>query len=250
MMLSMLDRRLLVDRGQKISVSIIDSGFSKIPSYATMHGRNPMPGHVHGNRVLSIFTAPDALYSIAGLELHLACHAPNGGYASLERALSLLPRTDILSISLSWGDDIPELRSLLLSKADMIFVPFTSGTRLPYPSAYDGMMTCSDHDDRLAKYCAKPVPEWNGLSYSVPAIARLAVHSPALLDVNAAGSTPDDPIQLQEVFSPASGSMQVSRTRQSGATFTCGSCKRTLRNPDHSLMTERPSRCPYCGMTP
>lgn len=250
MMLSMLDRRLLADHGRRISVSIVDSGFSAIPAYATLHGRNPMPGHRHGNRVLSIFTAPDKLYPIAGLELHLACHAPNGGYASLERALSMLPKTDIMSLSLSWGNDIPELRNLLLSKADMIFVPFTNGTGLPYPSSYDGVMTCSDHDDRLAKYCAKPIPAWNGLSYAVPAIARLAAHSPELLAGNAGGSMPADSIPLHELFSPASGSVQETKAKPSGAPFTCGSCKRTLRNPDHSLMAERPVRCPYCGMTP
>lgn len=87
---------------EKITVSIIDSGFYKIPEYAKIYGFNKNPTHQHGNRILSIFTALDKTYPIDNLSLNLSCYNPADGYGGLLFAIEKLPDSDILSMSISW----------------------------------------------------------------------------------------------------------------------------------------------------
>lgn len=63
-MITSINADLLADHGKKIRVGIIDSGFSLLPSYATLHGTNYHNGTEHGDRMLSIFTALDRKYPL------------------------------------------------------------------------------------------------------------------------------------------------------------------------------------------
>lgn len=244
-MITRLDPRMLSDRGQVVSVGMIDSGFSWTPSYAVVHGRNPMPSHRHGNRVLSVFTALDTSHPLSGLSLHLACFLQKDGYDGLMRALDSLPHVDILSISLSWEDDRRDVKDALLAKADVVFAPHTSGDSHPYPAAYDGVTTCSCVEDRSASYCIRPIGEWSGHSYAVPAMARIAAHYGAY-DIK--DSSEADAVSVDELFAPAvfmRPSMQMPAGRKA---LVCEKCGRTLMNKNYTLMAESPSRCPYCGL--
>lgn len=86
-----------------ISVSIIDSGFSYIPKYAQIYGRNNSLNSSHGDKVLSVFTALDVKFPIPNLKLNLVSYNPSTEYAGLIKALKLLPHSDILSISMAWS---------------------------------------------------------------------------------------------------------------------------------------------------
>ncbi|MBO7092149.1 MAG: hypothetical protein J6W23_10215, partial [Victivallales bacterium] len=103
----------LRDTGRNVSVSIVDSGFSSIPPYAHLFGRNPNPTHPHGNRVLSVFSAMDERFPIHGMKLNLSCYHTKDGYDGLKYAIGILPRSDILSLSLSWKEDNSKLHKLL-----------------------------------------------------------------------------------------------------------------------------------------
>ena len=244
-MITRLDPRMLADRGQAVSVGLVDSGFSWMPPYAVLHGLNPVPSHRHGNRVLSVFAAPDSSYPLSGLSLHLACFLQKDGYVGLMRALDSLPHVDILSISLSWEDDRRDVKDALLAKANMIFAPHTSGDSHPYPAAYKGIVTCSCVEEKSATYCIRPVGAWSGHSYAVPAMARIAAHYGAY-DIR--DSSEADAVPVGELFSPAVSMRPAVQEPAGRKALVCEKCGRTLMNRDCTLMAEKPSRCPYCGL--
>jgi hypothetical protein len=84
-LLKILPQRLKNEK--PVSVSIIDSGFSNIPSYAKIYGMNLQPYHNHGNRVLSIFRALDEQFPLPNLTLNLSCYDVNTNYEGLIQAL-------------------------------------------------------------------------------------------------------------------------------------------------------------------
>ena len=102
-----ISEKFLLNNNNRISVSIIDSGFYNIPEYATIYGFNKNPSHYHGNRVLSIFRALDKKYPISNLKLNLSCYDSKDDYSGLFNAIYKLPESDILSISISWKEDKP-----------------------------------------------------------------------------------------------------------------------------------------------
>ena len=132
MLIDSVDGSRLLDDGRTVSVAMIDSGFSSIPEYATMHGSNNASGVKHGNRVLSIFTAPDKMFPLTGMRLHLACYNPMTGYDGLVWAVGILPKCDILSVSMSWKDNVDELRVAIGRKFGMVCAPWSKDKNLPY----------------------------------------------------------------------------------------------------------------------
>lgn len=240
MLVSGILRDFLKDGGRVVSVAMVDSGFSSIPAYARIYGPNPHPDHQHGNRMLSIFTAPDAAYPLSGLSLSLSCYN-GGGYGALANALRALPDSDVLSISLAWRDDVPEIRDLLQSKAGRVVVPTPNNFSLPYPSSYSFTVKCCNGRNPNADYCISPRPGWKGNSYAVPAIARLMCHG----DID--GCLGDIPVE--EVFggmpagpAPAPESPPV--------LSSCPWCGTTLRDPKtYVLFARTPEKCPYCRRT-
>lgn len=222
---------------QKISVSIIDSGFKNIPSYAKLYGLNKNPDHQHGNRILSIFTALDKKYPISGLSLNLSCYNSNDGYLGLLNAIQRLPYSDILSISISWKDDNKEIYHALKQKANIICVPYSIGSSTPYPALYNEMITCSNTNNDYANYSICPNPDWSGNSYAVPAIARLLCYNDKIVnDKNG--------IKIKELFNiqPI-----VYEEKKIIKELSCPFCKRILRTKFHTLMIQKPEYCPYCG---
>lgn len=225
------------------SAAIVDGGFRRIPKYATVYGPNPRPDDRHGNRMLSIFRAPDAEFPLDGFSLRLSCYDPKDGYDGLAKALDRLPASDVLSISLAWRDDVPEIRRLLAEKAGLVFVPYPNDRSTPYPAAYPFARTCFNGTRDDADYCICPNPEWKGNSYAVPAVARLACHG--TLHPFGIG------VPVARIFagclSPAGGRPPARRGAAAGP-FMCGWCGRTLVDPvTHRALEEMPESCPYCG---
>ena len=244
MQVTSIPERYLADRSRRVSVSMLDSGFMGMPSYAVMHGPNPDPGHRHGNRMLSIFTALDGKWPHHGISLHLACYRPSDGYAGLEKAISMLPHTDILSLSLAWRDDVPSVMEVLRSKADVILVPMPNTTSVKDPAAYAFTSTCCNGYDANANWCLSPNPAWKGNSYAVPAMARILCHGngkPLAWEGNA--------ISVQEMFSSC-GSYQepVKMGGKPSPIVKCMHCRHEMRDPYTSRpMDHIPEKCPYCG---
>ena len=237
-----IDESVLVDSGRLVSVAIIDSGFSRLPPYAVLHSQNHVAGTEHGNRILSIFTALDDRRPLGGLSLHLSCYVPSSGYDGLAKALRCLPDCDILSISMSWRDDIDEIRELMKGKFRIVCVPFSADSSLRFPSCYDFTTTCSNMPDDRADYCIRPNVEWHGNSYAVPAIARLLAYGVPIGDV--VGNT-----GVGEAFSSCRSGVVVRETPSEAGVMTCGNCHRCMRSPrTHGLVTlEHGAPCPYCG---
>lgn len=232
--------------GGMVSVGIIDGGFRSIPRYARIHGTNPSPGHIHGNRVLGVFRSPDAKRPIPMMELHLACVGDDGGYDALLRAINFLPRCDIVSISLAWKEDRQDIREALLSKAGTIVAAYPSNSKRPYPAAWGGnVVTCSQTDNPSADFSIDPRPLYKGNSYAVPAIARLLAYGQA--PRHEPGGVP-----VQEFFPPVAYSGDQSNTVSLPELYaktpaTCPWCHEALFDDSGMRLRSIPDRCPYCG---
>lgn len=240
----------LKDHGRPVSVSIVDSGFSSIPSYARVFGRNPNPSHPHGNRVLSIFTALDAQFPIGKLSLNLSCYHTKDGYEGLEYAIGLLPESDILSLSLSWKDDNRKLQGLLFKKASIVLAADGAGTSRPYPSAYGGIQSCASYSSTGGVFSICPVPQWRGNSYAVPAIARLMAYGSDGRLWDDGEHLNDAHIRVQDLFSGAIRGIQMKERTfddRPSAVITCRHCLRVIRDEKNELVSKPPSKCPYCG---
>ena len=234
----------LLKNQNPVSVGIIDSGFSKMPKYAKLYGINSIPDYPHGNRILSIFSALDKDYPIPNLKLHLVCYNPKKEYEGLINALKLIPHVDILSISLSWRDDNPELKKLLFQKADKICVPFTKNKPdLIYPSVYEGVINCFNGENINADYSINPVKQYKGNSYAVPAIARLLAYN---IDIK----NDNNGMNIHELFrnynNPFIQDAKIDENKTENSS-TCKYCLRTIRTKNHTLVQQLPERCPYCG---
>ena len=245
MLIDSVDGSRLLDDGRTVSVAMIDSGFSSIPKYATMHGSNNASGVKHGNRVLSIFTAPDKMFPLTGMRLHLACYNPMTGYDGLVWAVGILPKCDILSVSMSWKDNVDELRVAIGRKFGMVCAPWSKDKGLPYPGEYGLAVTCSNTENENADYCIAPNAGWRGNSYAVPAIARLFAHG--YFDRSDSGTT----LAVDNLFSACKDrvmAMTASHSGQAGI-MACPNCHRYMRSMNNGgfIVLERGTPCPYCG---
>jgi len=232
----------LADIGQSVSVSIVDVGFAKIPRYARLFTSNPSSGNYHGNRVLSVFTAPDQRFPLSGLTLNLAATGVSPDYDRLVYSIKSLPESDIISISMCWRDDVPKLLEAMFEKARMVVAPCENGLQI-YPARYadEKIVVCSDNPERNARYCISPRKEYNGSSYAVPAIARLLCHASNLdsLDYDA------ECIDAHELFADTQKAIRLNGGEIK--ILHCPHCHRTLKNKNYTPMQELPSECPYCG---
>ena len=233
---------MLQDPGCSVSVSIVDTGFSSIPQYARLLTDNPSSTHFHGNRVLSVFTAPDQKYPLSGLSLNLAATGINPGYEELIYSIKSLPKSDILSLSMCWRRPNAELLSAILEKADTIVVP-CEGEGLPYPARHrlENAIVCCDDLSKQANYCIRPRAIYSGSSYAVPAIARLLCYSKTLGNISGNGPKSVSVLDLfaGKVASTQSASVQV---------LHCPFCHCTLKHRSSAPMSSMPENCPYCGM--
>lgn len=225
-----------------ISVSIIDSGFSHIPKYAKIYGYNNIINHEHGDKVLSVFTALDKYYPIPNLTLNLVSYNPNTEYRGLIKALKLLPHSDILSISIAWASHNDQIKNLLFEKADKICVPYTKGSDNPFPSEYEGVITCSYNDNYYADYSINPVIEYKGNSFAVPAIARLLA-SRINIENNLSGKSV---LELFKYYNDLSYS--TTDLNKGVKLLSCPFCNKKLRSKYYTPLKEFPERCPYCGL--
>lgn len=239
-MILSIDADLLTDHGRDVSVAIVDSGFSVIPSYATLHGERARGSRGHGDRILSIFSSLDWRFPLNGLKLHLACYSPSSGYAGLASALESLPDCDILSISMLWKDDDETTRRLLERKFGKVCCPCSNGL-LRHPSSYGFTLTCSKTERRTADFCIDPNPEWTGNSYAVPAVARLLAHG---IDLRNTGNG----IAVQELFAPCRNGVRVKEQDHVPEKRKCPHCQRYLRNGRNGFATPKSGICPYCGL--
>ena len=227
---------------EPISVSIIDSGFSHIPKYAKIYGCNNSINHEHGDKVLSVFTALDYNYPLSNLTLNLVSYNPNTEYKGLIKALKLLPHSDILSISIAWASHNEQVKNLLFEKADKICVPFSKYSDNPFPSLYDGVITCSYLDNTQADYSINPVAEYKGNSFAVPAIARLLAYKMDIKEDKNGKSIVD----LFKYYNQLKYSTK--NINEENKILKCNFCNKDLRSKYNTLLKQLPSRCPYCGM--
>ena len=232
----------LADKGQGISVSIVDTGFAKVPRYAKLFTPNPSSGHYHGNRVLSVFTAPDNKFPLAGLTLNLGATGPEPDYGRLIYSIKSLPESDILSLSVCWKDDNPKLLEAMFEKARVIVAPCENGLQV-YPARYadEKIVVCCDNPQKNAKYCISPRSAYNGSSYAVPAIARLLCHERNLDKLNYNGEC----IDVQALFASTEKAVHIPDAEI--RILHCPYCHRTLKNKNYTPMQAMPDDCPYCG---
>ena len=241
-MITSINADLLADHGKKIRVGMVDSGFSLLPSYATLHGTNYHNGTEHGDRMLSIFTALDRKYPLNGLELHVSCYNPQTSYDGLAYSLSLLPDCDILSISMSWKDDDVRVHNMLSTRFGHVCVPY-SWDDLPYPASYDSMITCSNNDNPNADWSICPNQAWKGNSYAVPAIARLLAHG------NESPVNDENGIPVEELFAECKKGVAVVDRKSKAGKMSCPHCHRFIRSSKtHGFILTDAEDCPYCGM--
>lgn len=226
---------MLVDNGKHVSVAIVDSGFTTLPSYSKLYGPARVFDTTHGDRILSIFTALDREHPISKMELSLACYNPHTRYDGLAKALELLPPSDILSISMSWKDNNDDVRNLLESKFRTVCVPW-SGEDLPYPAAYGFTTTCSDTDNRLADWCIRPNSDWKGNSYAVPAVARILAYGNGMPD-----STVGESVDIPTLFSDCKNGVPEVVVKKIDR-YPCPHCDRGL------VIEHGTALCPYCGL--
>lgn len=235
---------LLQDNGKPVSVSIIDSGFSYIPSYAKIYGYNNILNCQHGDKVLSVFTALDKSYPIKNLTLNLVCYNPKTEYKGLINALKLLPHSDILSISIAWKQHNEQIKKLLFDKANIICVPYSKNGKTPFPSSYNGVITCSYMENCNADYSIHPISQFRGNSFAVPAIARLLAYGHNYIENNSNG------VFVSDLFKQHH-SNQKNYESNNGIKFKtmrCRGCNNELRDKNHILLREYPESCPYCGI--
>ncbi len=233
----------LTDDGRHVSVALVDSGFTRLPPYAVMHGGNRVSDTRHGDRVLAVFTALDGKHPLANLGLNLACYDRVSGYAGLARALSVLPDCDILSISIAWRDDDPTVRGLLESKFKTVCVPYPNPS-LPYPAAYGFTTTCSLSNEPLSDWSICPNPDWRGNSYAVPAVARLLCYGVPLGELSS-----DSGIPASELFADCRAGVFSASSGKAAGKMACPHCHRFLRDGrTHGFMVVDSGSCPYCGL--
>lgn len=233
---------ILNDEGGVASVAMVDSGFSALPPYAVMHGVNRNDSTAHGDRTLSVFTALDKTHPLPNLVLNLSCYDPSAGYGGLMKAFEMLPDSDILSVSISWKDDIKEIRDLLESKFKTVCVP-CSDWRLPYPALYGFTVKCSFVDDARADYCIDPNPAWRGNSYAVPAVARLLSYGVPMDEIASGDGTP-----VTELFKDCNVLLRE-RNASMRRKMSCPHCHRYMRSgKTQGFVTVDLEECPYCGM--
>lgn len=232
----------LIDKGQSISVSIVDTGFAKMPKYAKLFTPNPSSGHYHGNRVLSIFTAPDNKFSLTNLTLNLGATGPEPDYERLIYSIKSLPESDILSLSVCWKDDNPKLLEAMFERAKIIVAPCENGLQV-YPARYadEKIVVCCDNPQKNARYCISPRSAYNGSSYAVPAIARLLCHERNLDKLDYGGEC----IDVQALFASTEKAMHIPDAEIK--ILHCPYCHRTLKNKNYTPMQTLPDDCPYCG---
>lgn len=232
----------LVDKGQSIKVSIVDTGFARIPKYAKLFTSNSSSSHYHGNRVLSIFTAPDSSFPLAGLTLNLAATGPHPDYHHLIYSIKSLPESDILSLSMCWKDNVPKLLEAMFEKSKVVVAPCENGLQV-YPARYadEKIVVCCDNPQKNARYCIFPRNEYNGSSYAVPAIARLLCYTSNLNELNYSGEC----IDVQKLFASTEKAIHISDAEIK--ILHCPYCHRTLKNKNHTPMQILPNDCPYCG---
>ena len=229
---------------QPIIVSIIDSGFSKFPSYAKLYGLNNNLSNPHGDRVLSIFTALDQQYPLPNLKLYLIAYNPNDTYDGIIKALKLMPKSDILSISFAWKQHNETIYQLLCEKAKHICVSYSEHLNISYPSIYHNTITCSFKEQSHADYCITPTQKWNGNSYAAPAIARLLCYNQFLYNDEKNGI---DVMELFKNHNVNENRTQVIQQFNQFQLITCPYCNRNLKNKFGTPLKEIPNKCPYCG---
>lgn len=227
---------------QPISVSIIDSGFSYIPKYAKILGYNEKINNSHGDKVLSVFTALDKYYPLPNLTLNLVSYNPNTEYKGLIKALKLLPHSDILSLSIAWASHNEQVKNLLFEKADKICVPYSENSDNPYPSKYDGVITCSYTNNQKADYSINPIGEYKGNSFAVPAIARLLAYR-----INIENNNYGTPIfdLFKHYNEVKNNSVNINNYVK---LLECPYCGKKLRNKYYTPLKQLPEKCPYCGL--
>lgn len=232
---------ILQDDNKPVSVSIIDSGFSYIPSYGKIYGYNDTTNCKHGDKVLSVFTALDLCYPIKNLTLNLVSYNAKTEYRGLIKALNLLPQSDILSISIAWKEDKEQIKKLLFEKANIICVPYSKKSEIPYPSLYEGVITCSYINNPDADFSISPINQFKGNSFAVPAIARLLAYGHGLVSNNHG-------IPIIDLFSQYDKLKNINKNINMTCNFIkCFSCKKKLRSKYNTFLTQIPEKCPYCG---
>lgn len=226
-----------------ITVSIIDSGFSKLPPYATLYGLNKNLDNPHGDRVLSIFTALDNTYPLPNLKLNLASYDPKHKYDGIINALKLLPKADILSISIAWEEHNEQIYQLLCEKANYICVPYSEHLDVPYPSRYHNTITCSIREESHADYCITPTNKWFGNSYATPAIARLLCYNKFLHNDEKNGVDVKDLFENHNINANRINLMNNNTIINS----SCPHCNKKIKTKFGTPVKELPKVCPYCG---
>lgn len=248
-MIERIDANFLLNVENNVVVSIVDSGFSFIPTYAKLFSTSNTGKIEHGNRILSIFSALDEKYPINGLKLNLSCYNPSTGYDGLRNAIKVLPHSDILSLSMLWKDNDKGLMNLLLEKANVVLVPFATSSELMYPACYGFTNTCSNHNNDEADYSICPNRHWVGNSYAVPAMARLLAYGKGIEFLTGSGKG----IAVYELFKKCSLLEPVRGASNSDAhSFgkkRCPYCHRHIRNSiTHGFTSGDIESCPYCGL--
>lgn len=233
----------MLKNNDPITVSIIDSGFSKMPPYATLYGTNKNLDNPHGDRVLSIFTALDTLYPLPNLKLNLVALNDKDEYRGIIKALKLLPKSDILSMSFAWEQHNQQIYQLLLEKAEYICVPYSEHLNTPYPSRYHNTISCSIREESHADYYINPTDKWYGNSYATPAIARLLCYNKYLYNDDKNG------IDVKELFREHHVNENRTNLMNNNIIFdsSCPHCKRKIKTKFGTPVKELPKVCPYCG---
>lgn len=248
-MIERINTNLLFNVENKVEVSIVDSGFSFIPTYAKLFNTSNTGKIEHGNRILSIFSALDEQYPINGLKLNLSCYNPSTGYEGLRNAIGVLPHSDILSLSMLWKENDKALMRLLLEKANIVLVPFATNSELMYPACYGFTKTCSNYDNNEANFSICPNPNWVGNSYAVPAIARLLAYGKDVECLAGSGRG----MVVNDLFKKCSLPEHERGVSNSGIHSSgkkkCQHCHRHIRNPiTHGFTDMDVEACPYCGL--
>lgn len=171
----------------------------------------------------------------------MVSYNPHSGLQGLKEAFNLLPKLDILSLSLIWKKDEPELKDIMLKKAKVICAPYNLYYPA-FPSKYLNVITCSQKDNIHADYSINPCNEYKGDSYAVPAIARLMAYKYDFKEYN-------EGVNVIELFQNHKNAfINLHKVEDQGLkNFFCPVCRNFLRDKKGNLLMRLPKFCPYCG---